>query len=147
VTNVVALASARTVSIRNERELKQFIKHHTDASPLELVEAIHLSLNLATSSADAARDHRLYAGLMLLECRYKVEAEGEDWWQWQKGKFKRSRKDIEKLMRLASADDPAGQSRMNGQNKNSAMLGSPALERGPLQWSPGAPLERTCAPI
>jgi hypothetical protein len=38
--------------------------------------------------------------------RTRVEAEGGDWWKWQTGKFDRSRKDMEKLMRLASSEDP-----------------------------------------
>ena len=50
--------------------------------------------------------HWLDAGRMLLELRNRVEAEGEDRWVWQKGKFRRSRKDMEKLMRMARADDP-----------------------------------------
>jgi hypothetical protein len=43
---------------------------------------------------------------MLLELRTRVDAEGGDWWKWQIGKFDRSRKDMEKLMRMASADEP-----------------------------------------
>lgn len=95
-----------TMMIRNPRELRQFVKSHDGASSHDLVEAINITLNLETLSNNRGHHYRLDAGRMLLECRHKVEAAGDDWWQWQKGKFDRSRRDIEKLMQLASAEDP-----------------------------------------
>lgn len=95
--------------IRNESDLKRFIKDHDGASSADLVKAINISLELESSSANAGQYHRLNAGRLLRECRRKVESDpeiNETWWQWQKGKFDRSRKDIEKMMRMASADDP-----------------------------------------
>ncbi len=53
---------------------------------------------------------RLSAGLKLLELRGLVEAGGDNWWDWweaNKGRLMlNGRKDCERLMRIASADDP-----------------------------------------
>ena len=54
--------------------------------------------------------HRLAAGQKLLSLRQRIEA-GEEgdvaWWDWfEKQDIGRGRKDCEKLMRIASADDP-----------------------------------------
>jgi hypothetical protein len=103
MSNVVQLS--KTV-IRNEADLKRFIKHHEGAAPDQMVKAINISIQLAVGSDNAAFHHRLDAGRMLLELRAGIEAEGENWWKWQRGKFNRSRKDMEKLMRLARAEDP-----------------------------------------
>lgn len=55
--------------------------------------------------------HRLAAGQKLLALRRRVEAgevgEGVSWWAWfETADIGRSRKDAEKLMRMASSDDP-----------------------------------------
>jgi hypothetical protein len=54
--------------------------------------------------------YRQAAGQTLLELRRRVEAgeagEGVNWWQWFEANVERSRKDCEKLMKLAAADDP-----------------------------------------
>jgi hypothetical protein len=57
-----------------------------------------------------ANKHRVAAGQKLLSLRQRIEA-GEEgdvaWWDWfEKQDIGRSRKDCEKLMRIASADDP-----------------------------------------
>jgi hypothetical protein len=54
--------------------------------------------------------NRVAIGMILLELRTRIEAgeEGEiSWWQWYGQKFARSRQDAQKLMDIASADDPA----------------------------------------
>jgi hypothetical protein len=54
--------------------------------------------------------HRLAAGQKLVELRGLVEASGDDWWKWWDGNqdrfLLRSRKDCEKLIKLASAENP-----------------------------------------
>lgn len=70
------------------------------------MKAIHISLQLADRKECEVGKHRLEAGTMLVALRKRVEAEGRDWWQFANDHFDRSRKDIEKLMRIASADDP-----------------------------------------
>lgn len=103
MSNVVELDKR---GFRNEADLKRFVKHHANATPDQMVKAINISTRLASMTAATAEDHRLNAGRMLLELRAIIEAEGENWWTWQKGRFDRSRKDMEKLMRQAKADDP-----------------------------------------
>ena len=53
--------------------------------------------------------HRLAARQLLLRLRQRIEA-GEDgdiaWWDWFEENIERSRKDGERLMRIASAEDP-----------------------------------------
>jgi hypothetical protein len=94
------------MGIHNVTALKLVIANH-DTVPLpELVSAINIKLGLSVESDNVGHHHRLDAGRMLRSLRCRVEAGGEGWWKWQKGKFDRSRKDIEKLMRLAGAEDP-----------------------------------------
>lgn len=94
------------VTIRNERDLKRFVNDHDGASPLDLVKAINIALELENNSEIAGQHHRLDAGRMLLKCKEKIEADGENWSKWQKGKFDRSPADLRKLMAMASAADP-----------------------------------------
>lgn len=106
--NVVPL---KKPGIRNETELKRFVKHHASAKPDEMVQAINISIELSTTAENVADNHRLNAGKMLLELRADIEGRGENFWKWQVGKFTRSRKDIERLMRYARADDPVSAER------------------------------------
>lgn len=104
--NVVAMIEGNPAVFRNKTDLKKFVRSHDGASNADLVEAVNLKLNLAVFADNEGHHHRLDAGRMLLELRTRVEAEGGDWWKWQIGKFDRSRKDMERLLRLASAEDP-----------------------------------------
>lgn len=103
MSNIVELGKR---GIRNEAELRRFIKSHANAEPGQMVQAINISMMLSITSDNAAHHHRLDAGRMLLELRQTIESDGENWWQWQQGKFQRSRKDMEKLMRMAADDNP-----------------------------------------
>lgn len=108
------------MTIRNVVVLNRVVAVHKSAPLDDVVRAINIKLELAVTADNKAKNtedkikslraeagnHRLEAGRMLVDLRRRVEAEGDDWWKWQKGKFARSRKDIEKLMRLAKADDP-----------------------------------------
>jgi hypothetical protein len=102
----MSLVESKSAGFRNKTDLKKFVRSHDGASTGDLVEAINLKLNLAMLAHNESHHHRLDAGRMLLELRARVEAEGEHWWTWREGKFDRGRKDMEKLMRLASADEP-----------------------------------------
>ena len=56
-------------------------------------------------------DRRIQLGLDLLEARARVEA-GEEgdvtWWEWFESKFTQSRRDAERVMQIASAENPQG---------------------------------------
>src|SRR4051812_4066256 len=100
------MPDTRSAGFRNKTALNKFIKSHEGAPLADLVKAVHIKLNLAMFADNSAHHHRLDAGRMLVELRTRVEAEGHDWWKWQDGKFGRSRKGMEKLMRMARADEP-----------------------------------------
>ena len=76
----------------------------------DVVAAIHLKFDEAIQSDNKAHRARLAAGTMLLSLRKRIEegeaGEGLEWWPWYASKFVRSRKDAERLMRIASAEDP-----------------------------------------
>jgi hypothetical protein len=95
-----------TGMISNITALNKVVAAHQTAPLDDVVRAINIKLQLAVTADNTATHHRLDAGRMLVELRRRVEAECGDWWQWQQGKFARSRKDIEKLMRIANADEP-----------------------------------------
>ena len=64
----------------------------------------------ATTLQARADKHRLQAGQKLLSLRQRIEA-GEEgdvaWWDWfETQDMGRGRKDCERLMRIASAEDP-----------------------------------------
>jgi hypothetical protein len=67
------------------------------------VAAINNKPVLADEAAATSNNNRLQVGKMLVSLRQQVESQGKKRWKWQEGKFSRSRKDIKKLMRLASA--------------------------------------------
>ena len=94
------------MGINNITALKKIVATQETAPLDDVVQAINIKLNLAVEADNEATHHRLDAARMLVDPRRRVEVEGHDWWQWQKGKFARSRKDIEKLLRIGGADDP-----------------------------------------
>jgi hypothetical protein len=100
-------------TIRNEADLKKVVAEQ-ETAPLDMVvKIINITLGTADTYDDNASSYwknaqycRAAAAMMFFTLRRRVEAEGHDWWKWQEGKFDRSRKDIEKLLRIASADHP-----------------------------------------
>lgn len=102
----MSLVEGNAAGFRNKTELAKFVRSHDGASIADLIKAISIKLVLAMLANNEAHHHRLDAGRMLLELRTRVEADGGDWWKWQEGQFDRSRKDMEKLLRMASADEP-----------------------------------------
>ncbi len=94
------------MGISNVVALKEVLSKH-ETAPLDAVaNAINIKLRQADRSDNAASNHRLAAGRMLITLRKRVEGEGLNWWKFAAEHFDRSRKDIEKIMRLARADDP-----------------------------------------
>jgi hypothetical protein len=89
--------------IRNDRRRRKV------GSLQEAIDEIHRQLGDAITNDRKAESCRLYAGKLLLALRQRIEAgeagEGVNWWEWYESKFVRSRKDAEKVMRLASAED------------------------------------------
>jgi hypothetical protein len=76
----------------------------------EMVSEIHRQFDEAMRCEKKAYSARIYTGQLLLELRARIEA-GEagdniNWWEWHEAKFVRSRRDAEKVMALAKADDP-----------------------------------------
>jgi hypothetical protein len=100
-------------TIKTEAGLKNVVAEQ-ETAPLDMVvKVINITLGTAETYDDnacsyreKARQCRTAAAMMFVILRRRVEAEGHDWWKWQQGKFDRSRKDIEKLLRIASAGDP-----------------------------------------
>jgi hypothetical protein len=76
----------------------------------EAIREIHGKFAEALASDGKAFNARLAAGQMLIILRERVEAgeagNGVEWWPWYESKFVRSRKDAEKVMALARAEDP-----------------------------------------
>ena len=76
----------------------------------EAVRAIHVKFAAAITADNKAFHDRVAAGQMLIELRRRIEdgeaGEGVEWWPWYERKFVRSRKDAEKVMRIASAENP-----------------------------------------
>lgn len=75
-----------------------------------LVADIRAHLLDAQGAETKFRKHRLAAGQKLVELRGRVEkgeaGDGVNWWEYYEARFSRSRKDAEKLMQMAKADDP-----------------------------------------
>jgi hypothetical protein len=76
----------------------------------EMVTEIHKKFGSAIDADIKAHHHRLDAGRMLLELRQRIEKgeAGKDvvWWPWYESKFVRSRRDAERVMAMAGAEDP-----------------------------------------
>ena len=76
----------------------------------DVVRQIKTHIHDAATSQRRADKHRLQAGQLLLQLRQRIESgeegNGIDWWPWCEQHIERSRKDCEKLMRIASAEDP-----------------------------------------
>jgi hypothetical protein len=75
----------------------------------ELARQVRAHIHNAQNAIARLIKNREAAGQKLLELRHRVEA-GEagkiGWWDWYEANIGRSRKDGEKLMRLAAAENP-----------------------------------------
>jgi N-glycosylase/DNA lyase len=76
----------------------------------EVVRAIHKKFADAIDSEGRSIRCRIAAGQMLIALRERIESgeagKGIEWWRWYESKFVRSRRDAEKVMALARAEDP-----------------------------------------
>ena len=75
----------------------------------EVVVEIRRQLLDADRAEVSRNQHRLAAAQLLLRLRQRIEAGEEgavDWWEWCAVNIERSRKDCERLLRFASAEDP-----------------------------------------
>lgn len=80
----------------------------------QLVQSAHKNWNAIDITIDSARSKvgalRIRTGQILLELRARVDAgeigEIATWWEWYDDNFTRSRRDAERLMEIASAEDP-----------------------------------------
>jgi len=76
----------------------------------EMVNEIHRQFDHALSSEKKAYSSRIYAGQLLNALRKRIEAgeegDGVKWWEWYGIKFVRSRRDAERVMKMARAENP-----------------------------------------
>ena len=114
------------MGIANVTALKKFVLDHENAPLGDVAHAINIALRLADEKENGATNHRLQAGRMLASLRKRVEVGGQNWWTFAKSHFDRSRRDIEKVMRLANADDPEVAAEMERPNARTAMAKSRA---------------------
>jgi hypothetical protein len=92
---------------RNASEqIKKLMANLDAADTKQIVNAIDTKMTLAMFASNKAHHHRLDAGRMLNVLRKRIEAEGHDWWKWHNDHFARSKRDAQKLLAMASADDP-----------------------------------------
>jgi hypothetical protein len=76
----------------------------------ELAEQIRGHMYDALTHQAKYNNHRLQAGQKLLQLRERIksgeEGNGIEWWSWCETNIERSRKDCERLIRFAKAEDP-----------------------------------------
>jgi hypothetical protein len=76
----------------------------------QAVQAIHEKFEVARRAERRAYATRIVVGQMLIALRKRIEAgeagEGVNWWKWYQDNFARTRRDAERVMALARADDP-----------------------------------------
>jgi hypothetical protein len=81
----------------------------SDLIPLDTLAAeINVRFKKAIAIEAKAKEHRIAAGLQLIEARKRVERgeAGIGWERWCAENIERSQRDIRKVMRLAGAPDP-----------------------------------------
>jgi len=107
----------------------------------ETVKAIQTKLVAADESQGKSTRYRLQAGRMLVALQERIEVHKEagdnvKWWPWYRSKFGRSRKDAEKIMKQARAENPEAAEvaarKQNNEEHRRSRLGkqSPADVRG-----------------
>jgi hypothetical protein len=99
---------------------------------LDVIEKAERRVNLA----------RIEAGRVLLELRYQIEASGLRWWEYYQDHFARSRRDAERLMQIASAEDPVEAYKAQGARNAAAVAAH--RERKQLAQQDVTPPRLTC---
>jgi hypothetical protein len=83
-----------------------------DRSLDEMMNEFHRQFGIALDLDTKSHNARLKAASLLKDMRTRVEAgeagEGIKWWEWFRENSVRSRKDAEKLLKIANSDDPEG---------------------------------------
>ena len=90
----------------------------------DAVREINIAFGKSAEAEQKALSHRVRAGQLLNALRKRIEAgeAGEvTWWKWYVGRFARSRKDAEKVMALAGADDPEAAAKREREKAKDAM--------------------------
>jgi hypothetical protein len=80
---------------------------HSKRSADELVLLAHKLFDVIEKAERKVNEKRVEAGRVLLELRQQIEADGLRWWSYYGEHFARSRSDAERLMAIASAENPA----------------------------------------
>lgn len=105
----------------------------------ELVFKAHKQFEVVVTSQQKFFAARLACGQTLLELRARVEA-GEvgsvKWWEWYGSRFARSRRDAERVMELASAEDPRATYEENNAARRQATAYTKAWEGRPGNGRP-----------
>jgi hypothetical protein len=103
-----------------------------EADDDQLTRAVNSKIMLAHFAGNEANSHRLDAGRMLIELHKRKAVEGVDWWPWVKENIQcRSRRDVQRLMKIARADDPiaaAQTERARNRNHKAAQRARPATD-------------------
>lgn len=98
----------------------------------EMVLLVHKKFDHVVSAQQKFFSARVECGMLLLELRKRIEG-GEDganikWWDWYGSRFARSRRDAERVMELASQEDPpAAYEAVNAKRRESRAPSKPQL--------------------
>jgi hypothetical protein len=115
----------------------------------EAVRAIHLKFDEAIKADIKAHKARIATGQLLLDLRRRIES-GEagadvEWWPWYESKFVRSRKDAERLMRIASAEDP--EAALIGEREKTRIAVAKHREKKAVELTVSSKLEATVSVV
>ncbi len=81
-----------------------------DGSIKEMVDEIHKQFAAALDAGKKADRARIHAGRLLIALRKRIEGgevgENVNWWKWYEENFARSRRDANRCMKLANAENP-----------------------------------------
>jgi hypothetical protein len=76
----------------------------------QTVRRIEVSFDKIKQYSEKADQYRISAGKQLVELKVRIEAgeagKGVKWWAWYAENFNRTRRDAQRVMALANADDP-----------------------------------------
>lgn len=104
--------------------------------PLEslelLAQLINARLTKATKQSQDAEDNRIAAGLHLVQVRerLKTESPGTTWKAWCAANIQRSRRDVDRCLRLARAPDPVAALATERQTRREQMAQTRSGQKG-----------------
>lgn len=102
----------------------------------QVVKRIEVSFDKIKTYSEKTAQYRISAGKQLVELKARIEAgedgEGVKWWAWYADHFKgRTRRDAQKVMALASADDPEAAAEEERTRNRKAVAAHRRREAGP----------------